>query len=236
MLLTGIIFFLLLSALFSGTEIAFLSANKLRIELKKNMGSRRGSILARFYEKPSQFIGSMLVGNNIALVIFTTLMTIPLEPLLRDYFYIQNGGLLLLINTVIITVIVLIFGEFLPKTLFRLFADNILYFLAYPLRFLQLILGPPAWVMTKLSNFLLVHLFKSPSEVIDNPFTRLDLEDFIKSTRTESEDDIDTELFGKALNLRDVRVKECMIPRPEIESIEASATIQDLIDLFKETQ
>ena len=236
MLLFGIITFLLLSALFSGTEIAFLSANKLRIELKKNMGSRRGSILARFYEKPSQFLGSMLVGNNIALVIFTTLMTIPLEPFVKKALNIQSGGLLLLIDTIIITVIVLIFGEFLPKTLFRLFADNILSFLAYPLRFLQFILGPPAWVMTKLSNFLLVKILKSPGEEIDNAFTRLDLEDFIKSSRTESEDDIDTELFEKALNLRDVRVKECMIPRPEIESIDVTASIEDLTDQFKGTQ
>lgn len=236
MVVTGILFFLLLSALFSGTEIAFLSASKLRVELKKNKGSRRGALLAKFYEKPSQFLGTMLVGNNIALVFFTILMNIPLQTLIQEYLNIQNPGLILVSNTILITVIVLLFGEFLPKTLFRLFADEILFFLVYPLRFIWIILAPPAWIMTKLSNFLLVAIFKSPIEEVEEALTRMDLEDFIKSTRTESEDDIDTELFEKALNLREVRVRECMIPRPEIEGLEVSESIDTLIDLFKETR
>jgi putative hemolysin len=230
-----ITFFLLFSALFSGTEIAFLSANKLLIELKKKKGSRRGTIIARFFEKPSEFIGALLVGNNIALVAFTTLMTIPLDYFLIEQVGIQNKVLILLCNTLIITLIILLFGEFLPKTLFRLYADDILFFLAYPLRMLKFLLAAPAWIMTKLSNFMLVYIFKSSVEEVKNPFTRLDLENFIKSTQTESEDDIDTELFEKALNLREVRVKECMIPRPEIKSIDASENLPNLIALFRET-
>lgn len=235
MLLTLILLSLLLSALFSGAEIAFLSANKLMIELKKKKGSVQSSILARFYEKPSSFLTTMLVGNNIVLVIFTALMTIPLDHLFKEQLGWTNEGLILLINTAIITVIVLIFGEFLPKTLFRLFADSALYYLAYPLRFFHWALALPAWLLTRVSHFLLVKVLRSPVEEVQDAFTRLDLENFIKSTRTESNDEIDTELFEKALNLREVRVKESMVPRPEIEAIEVNASIEELIKLFQET-
>lgn len=235
MLTALIILSLLLSALFSGSEIAFLSANKLMIELKKKKGSPQSSILARFFEKPSSFLSTMLVGNNIALVVFTALMTIPLDAFFREQLGLTSEGLLVLINTSIITLIVLIFGEYLPKTLFRLFADSVLYIFAYPLRFLYWILSPPAWIMTRLSHFILKKVLRSPIVEIQDAFTRLDLENFIKSTRTDSNDDIDTELFEKALNLREVRVKESMVPRPEIEAIDVDSTIDDLIAIFRET-
>ena len=234
MLIFSIVLFLMLSALFSGTEIAFISASKLGIELKKKKGSSRGRILAQFYEKPADFMGTMLVGNNIALVIFTYLMTKLLSP------YIAPGAAdspwVLLLNTVIITIVVLIFGEFLPKTLFRLYADQILYLLAYPLQFLKWILLLPSWVMTKMSSLLLRLLFKTPQEEDVTAFTRLDLENFISNTRTDSEEEIDKELFGRALNLNEVRVRDCMVPRTEIENIDVNSTIDDLVTLFRETK
>ncbi|MEM1319892.1 MAG: hemolysin family protein [Bacteroidota bacterium] len=236
MLLTSILVFLLLSALFSGTEIAFISANKLRVELKRKKGSRQGKILAHFYKKPAEFLGTMLVGNNIALVVFTSLMTIPLNALLQKYVPFVNEVVFLLINTLIVTIIILIFGEFLPKTLFRLYANELLYFLAYPLRLLQFILFVPAWIMTRLSNRLLRLIFKMPVETVDSVITRLDLENFIKDTRTESEEDIDTDLFEKALHLKNVRVKECMVPRTEIKDIDVNADIEELRQLFIETK
>lgn len=230
-----IILFLLLSALFSGAEIAFLSANKLMIELKKKKGSVRSAILTRFYEKPSAFISTMLVGANIALVIFTVLMTIPLDQLFRVQLGLTNNGLLMFIYVVIITLILLLLSDFIPKTLFRQFSEEALYLLAYPLVVFYWLLLPLSWVMTRLSRFILVRLLRSPIEEVHDVYTRLDLENFIKSTRTESSDEIDTELFEKALHLREVRVKESMVPRPEIEAIEADATIEELILLFRET-
>lgn len=235
MLATGIIIFLLLSALFSGSEIAFLSANKLMIELKRKKGSRRGVIIGKFFEKPSDFLGSLLVGNNIALVVFSMLASAPLDAFLVNQLGIQSEISILLINTILLTLVILLFGEFLPKTLFRLYADEILLFLAYPLRVLYFLLAIPAWVVTRLSNGLLRYVFRTPIREADDVFTRLDLENFIKSTRTESEDDIDTELFGKALNLREIRVKECMIPRPEIEGIDITANKEEIIDAFRES-
>lgn len=234
MLVPAILVSLLLSALFSGAEIAFLSASKLVVELKKNKGSRRGGILAGFFEKQSDFIASMLVGNNIALVIFSTLMAIPLKSLF-EVIPIQSEGLLILLNTICITIVVLIFGEYLPKTLFRVYADQVLFLLAYPLAFLRFLLAAPTWLVMGLAKVVL-KAFKDTEVEEDGPFNRLDLEQFIKSTRPDGNDDhIDTELFEKALRLRDVRVRDCMVPRPEIEALERTASIEELIELFKET-
>ncbi|MFK7934196.1 MAG: hemolysin family protein [Saprospiraceae bacterium] len=233
MLLTIVILSLLFSALFSGTEIAFISASKLRVELLKKRGSRRGRVLAGFYDKPSDFLGAMLVGNNIVLVIFASLMDQILNPYLEQFIHTEL--LMLLVSTILVTIIVLLFGEFLPKTLFRLYADDILYFLAYPLRGLKFLLAVPAWIMIKLSNFLLRYLFRTPTEEADNVFTRLDLEQFIQTSRSDTEEEIDRELFEKALNLKETRVRECMIPRPEIEYIDETASIDELEELFKES-
>ena len=237
MLIALIILSLVLSALFSGTEIAFVSANKLRVEIKKKKSARRGSIISGFYNDPASFLGTMLVGNNIALVLFTTLMTKLIEPYFLEWmpFLDTQPLLLLLFETLVITIVVLIFGEFLPKTLFRLFADQVLYFLAVPLQLLKWILQAPSWVMTKLSNQLL-RLLRTPVEQVDNAFTRLDLEHFIQGAQGDEEEDIDKELFGKALNLRGVRVRECMIPRPEIENIDVTASVEDLEQIFRETK
>jgi len=235
LLIFFIILFLLLSALFSGSEIAYVSANKLKVELLKKRGGRRGNILAYFYDRPAEFLGTMLVGNNIALVAFTALMGQLLTPLTSKY--IEAPLLLFFTNTVLITIVVLLFGEFLPKTLFRLFSDSILFVLAYPLRFLQWILAVPAWVMTRLSNLLLRSFFKIPLEQTEQVFTRLDLANFINETQTSTEEEnIDKELFGKALNLKEIRVRECMVPRPEIESIDVQAPVADLIQLIRETK
>ncbi len=235
MVLALLLLFLLLSALFSGTEIAFISATKLQVELRRSEGSRRGVILAKFYDNPTGFLSTMLVGNNIALVAFTALMTIPLNDFFVDYFDIENAFLLLFINTVIITIIVLIFGEFLPKTFFRLFSSELLYFLTYPLLLLRIILFLPAWIMTTFSIFFLRYVMRAPVTEVNNVITRLDLENFVKDAQADSEDEIDTNLFEKALHLKKVKVKECMVPRTEIEDIDANASIEDLIQLFTET-
>ena len=235
MLFTLILLFLFLSALFSGTEIAFISASKLKVELKRSQGSRKGAILAKFYDNPTNFLGTMLVGNNIALVVFTALMTIPLTNFFVIYFHIENAFFLLLINTVIITIIVLIFGEFLPKTLFRLYSSELLYFLTYPLLFIRFFLFIPSWIMTKMSNFFLRIVFRMPVTEVNSVITRLDLENFVKDSQSDAEDEIDTNLFEKALHLKKVKVKECMVPRTEIENIDVNSSIEDLIQLFTET-
>ena len=230
-----ILLFLMFSALFSGSEIAFISANKIQVELNRNKGSRKGAILARFYDNPSDFLSTMLVGNNIALVVFTFLMSIPLDYLFGTYVGLNNEFVILFINTVIITVVVLIFGEFLPKTLFRLFANELLYFLTYPLLLLSWLLFIPAWFMTKMSNFMLRIFFRMPMEEVKEVITRLDLENFVRGSQTDSLDEIDTDLFERALHLKEVKVKECMVPRTEIEDIDVDESLESLIQKFSET-
>jgi len=139
-------------------------------------------------------------------------------------------------STIFITLIVLVFGEFLPKTLFRLFADDVLYFLAYPLRLIQWLLTSVSWVMIRLSNLLLKGFLKSEVAVVENALTRVDLGDFIRTSVTDAEDEVDTELIENVLQLRDVRVRDCMIPRPEVEDIDVNDNIEDLKQLFRETK
>jgi len=233
-LFLGILIFLLLSAFFSGSEIAFVSANRLGVAVKKDQGTRRGDILARFFEKPDNFISTMLVGNNISLVAFTTLMTKAMEPLIQPI--IGEGGFSLIIYTLITTVIVLIFGEFLPKTIFRMFANKMLYFFTYPLAFLKWLLAIPTYFMTGLSNMLLKYVVRVPLEGGEMALTRLDLEDYIdKSIDDENSVNIDKEILTNALGLQNMKVREAMIPRTEIVAIDMDSTIDEAIKVIKES-
>jgi CBS domain containing-hemolysin-like protein len=225
-----IIFTLLLSAFFSGSEIAFVSANKLGIEVVKNKGTRRGNIISSFYEKPREFLSSMLVGNNIALVLLTIFASQLIEPLLAPTF--GEGTIsLLLVVTLIITIIVLILGEFIPKTLFRLFSNELLYKLAFPIRFFIWLLAIPTWVMTSTSNLFLKYILRAPEEDVTTVLSRVDLEEFINDKVSE-EEDIDKEILTNALNLGQLKVRDCMVPRNEIISADISESIEDIIELF----
>lgn len=232
MLLLGIIVFLILSAFFSGAEIAFLSASKLGVEIKRDKGSRRGAILASFYDKPKWFIATMLVGNNIALVVFTYLMTKLIEPSIISYF---GEGISLLLITLIITVVVLIFGEFLPKTFFRLYANDVLFFLAFPLLFFKALLSLPTWVTTKFSNGILKYIFRKPMDTDDIALTRMDLEDYIEDTLDDENENVDKDILTNALNLHNLKVRDCMIPRTEITELDIKSSIVDLKNTFKES-
>jgi CBS domain containing-hemolysin-like protein len=230
--------FLFLSAIFSGSEIAYVSANKLRVELKKKRGTRRSRILAMWFDHPADFMSTMLVGNNIALVAFTSLMSGSFLWLLQP-LGMADGLLNLLGETLLLTLIVLVVGEYLPKTLFRLYADDALYFFAVPLRALQLLLYVPSRIMTGTSNALLGLFFNRPAEELDTVLTRLDLENFVNESRVASDEDavtIDTKLFGNALNLSEVRVSDCMVPRMEIQSVDVSISIDELEQKFLETR
>ena len=231
MIITFIIIFLLLSAFFSGSEIAFVSSNKLGIEVLKNKGIKRGKILARFYENPKDFLGTMLVGNNIALVVFTYLTTKLLQPVIEPVM----GRFTELGEIVIITIIVLIFGEFLPKTFFRLFANQALLFFTYPLVFFRSILKVPTWMMTKLSNFLIKYVVRAPIEDADVGITRVDLEHYIEDTLDEESTHIETNIFKNALNLNQLKVRDCFIPRPEIVFIDHKEDVSNLLSLIKDS-
>jgi len=224
---------LALSAFFSGSEIAFVSANKLNVEIKRNKGSRRGNILGQLFDNPSEFLGAMLVGNNVALVVFTYLMTQLMEPFFLTI--VQNEIVLLLINTLIITLIVLVFGEYLPKTLFRLYANEVLYNLSYLLKIFKVILKLPTWLMIKLTNLMLRWFVKSPVENISMALNRLDLQNYMEDTISSFNEEIDQEIFTNALNLNQLKVRDCMVPRMEIIEADKSNSVDDILKLFKET-
>ncbi len=232
-----IILFLLLSALFSGTEIAFVSTNKIWVKLLKDNKGRRSKIISKFYENPGAFLSTMLVGNNIALVVFTSLISIPLDNFILNYFHINIEPISSITKTLLITLIVLIFGEFFPKSIFKARARDMILFFAYPLRVLELFLYLPAMMMNKISNLILKYILKQPVEQVDLSISKLDLEHFIESiTISDYEDEVDTEIFKNVLHLGEVRIRKCMVPRPEIEYIQVDASIDELIQKFQETK
>ena len=242
-----IILSLLLSALFSGIEIAFISANKLRIELSKNEGSRVGKILGQFYEKPTQFISMLLVGNNIALVVFSTLMANKFIP--SNYSFLPENKWLIIYQTALSTLLVLLLGEFLPKALFRSNAYILLRYVAWPLKyFVQLPLKPFTYVTVKLSERLIQLFTKTKNVAPDkaDAFSMLDLAYLVKENSDiitaddEPEEDTDEnvstdEMFERVLELNDVKIRECMVPRTETKAIDKTATIEKLTELIVET-
>lgn len=225
------------SAMFSGLEIAFVSANKLKIELDNNKGSFAAKILASFFKKPAKFIGAMLLGNNIALVIYSIVMAKFLEPLIINYV-IDNELIILLVQTIISTILILFFAEFLPKAIFRINPNKVLNIAAIPISIVYYILYPFTYFTVGISN-LILKLFKVDTSESDMAFSKIDLEDFLANIQDGKEDDdeVDSEIqiFKNALNFADVKVRECMIPRTEIVAMEVESSIEDLRLRFIET-
>ena len=206
------------SALFSGIEIAFVSANRLKIELDKNKGIFSAKILSLFLKQPAKFIGAMLLGNNVALVIYSIIMAKFLEPLIVVNIT-ANEISILLIQTVISTLVVLFFAEFLPKTLFRINPNKVLTIAAIPLTIVYYILYPFTYFTVGIST-LILRLFKVDTSESDLAFSKIDLEDFIANIqeREEAGEEVDSEIqiFKNALGFSEVKVRECMIPRAEV--------------------
>jgi CBS domain containing-hemolysin-like protein len=225
-----IIIALILSAFFSGSEIAYVSANKLGIEVQKNKGTRRGKILTNFYNDPRSFLSTMLVGNNIALVVFSILITESFRPYLSPWL--GEGGYFLICTTLIITLIVLLFGEFIPKTMFRVYANEMIYGLTYPLAFFKFLLIIPTWFMTSISNFILKYIIRMPNEEVDEALTRLDLESYVEETFSDDNEEMEADMFKNALNLRQVKVRDCMIPRNEIVHIDKKSKPSEVVKSF----
>ena len=226
------------SAFFSGMEIAFVSSNKLRFEMDKNEQSITSRILSIFYRNPNNFISTMLVGNNIALVIYGILMAELIEQqLLADY--IDNEFLLVLIQTIISTLIILVTGEFLPKTLFKINSNFTLSLFAVPAFICYIVLYPISKFASGLSN-LILRLTGTPinKEASYKAFTKVDLDHFIQSSiqDTENEEEINTEvkIFQNVLDFSSIKIRDCMVPRTEIIAIEDDATIDELKTLFIE--
>jgi len=225
---------LVLAAFFSGTEIAFITANKLGVEIERDKGTRRSKLISGFYEKPKEFLSSILVGNNIVLVVFTYTMTRLIEPVL--FSWIDSEALRLIIIAIIATIVMLLFGEFLPKIIFRLFANRALLMVAYPMVFFQWILRFPTWVMISFANLLLKYVFRATITDVQDAYTRLDLQDFVEGSLAKDQDSMEADMFKNALQLKNLKAKECMVPRTEIVHVDVEVGLAELKKQFLETR
>lgn len=237
----SILLALLLIAFFSGIEIAFISANKLRVELLKEKGSGSAKIVSNFNANPSKFISTILIGINIGLVLFGSVTTNYLVK--KNFPFLPEGEIsLLVVQTIITTFIVLIFGELIPKILFRVNADQSLLVFAYPARFFYILLSPLTKVFYGISRWMIRRVSGNDVSEGTHTFTKEDLEYLVKETAvTENGEDDETdhlnsEIFEKALYLKDVKVRNCMVPRPEIQGIDISESIETLRQIFIETK
>ena len=240
--LFGIFFSLLLIAFFSGIEIAFISANKLRIELLKEKGSTSAKIVSEFNNNPSKFISTMLIGLNISLVLFGSITS---NYFTNEHFsFLPVGEIsLLIVQTIFTTFIILIFGELIPKILFRVNSDQTLLLFSYPAKYLFYVpLRPLANLFHALSRWIIKKIIGAELVESKQAFTKEDLEYLVKETAVNDEDGHDeadhlnSEIFEKALYLKDVKVRNCMVPRPEIQSVEIGEGLDELRRKFIETK
>ena len=236
--LLAIILSLLFSAFFSGMEIAFIASNKLHIELMKKRGELNARVLSHFLEKPSRFIATMLVGNNIALVVYGIEMARTLEPYVEHYLT-SNDSLVLLTQTVISTLIVLVTAEFIPKVLFSINANRFVRLFAIPAGLSYYGLYFFVSLVVSISNFLLKKVMRVKQLDQKRAFGRVDLQQYLEehATTTKDKTQLETEIqiFQNALDFSKVKARECMIPRNEIVAMEVGGGINKLTNKFVET-
>ncbi|PKQ60781.1 hemolysin [Labilibaculum filiforme] len=235
-----IIFIMLaLSAFFSGMEIAFIAANKLRMELDRNKNTASAKVLSIFAQNPGYYISTMLVGNNIALVVYGILMAKLLEPSIA--LFVDTESLILAIQTFISTILILVTAEFIPKTLFRINPNMALNLFALPVMFFYILFYPITSFTIFLSKNIIRKVFKTiiTEEEESQAFGKVDLDHLVQEgqdAQTISDDDRhDIKIFRNALDFSKVKLRECIVPRNEIEAMEINGEIDQLTQRFIET-
>ena len=238
---------LILSAFFSGMEIAYVSANKIHIEIEKKQNDFLSVVLRKLTEKPSKFIATMLLGNNIALVLYGYFMGALLQGWLEGMPFGENMVWLnnfvqdfsLLSQTIISTIVILITAEFLPKVFFQIYANKLLKFFAIPAYFFYLLFSLLSVFIIWISDFVLKHLFKTSGDEVQLAFTKVELGNYISEQMeaVNEHDDVDTEIqiFQNALEFSEVKSREVMIPRTEIIAVDERTTPTAINKLFIET-
>ncbi|MGB0916945.1 MAG: hemolysin family protein [Flavobacteriales bacterium] len=221
---------LLLSGFFSGMEIAFVSANRFKVEVDKKKGTLSASIIAGFLENPSRFISSLLVGNNIALVVYGITMAKILEPWIMTYT--DSESAILVIQTIVSTLLILVTAEFLPKAFFRINPNRMLDVFAVPAKVFYVLLYPLVWIIDRFSKQILSALFKVKLNEEQMTFGRSDLDEYVNEFAQNElqEENVDSEIqiFRNALNFSEIKVRECMIPRTDITAMEINDDIAEL--------
>jgi CBS domain containing-hemolysin-like protein len=227
---------LVLSAFFSGMEIAFVSANRFKVEVDKKQGKLSASIIGGFLEQPSRFISTLLVGNNIALVVYGITMAKILEPWISVYT--TSESVILVIQTIISTLLILVTAEFLPKAFFRINPNRMLDVFAVPAKVCYVLLYPLVWVIDRFSKQILAALFKVKLNEEKMTFGRSDLDEYVNEfTNNDEELSVDSEIqiFRNALSFNDIKVRTCMIPRTETTAMEINEDVEVLRNRFVKT-
>jgi len=236
--ITIVIVTLLFSAFFSGIEIAFISSNRLKLELDKSSDSFISKTIAIFSRDESNFIASMLIGNNIALVIFSISMTKLLDPFLNEV--ISSSFLLLFTQTIISTIVILITAEFIPKAIFRINPNYMIKIFSLPLIFFYFLLYPIVFVMLAISGFVLKYIFRLEINEVNQLFSKIDLDEYLESltqyTNSNSGNNIEVEMLQNALELSNIKVRECMVPRTDMAAINIKSSVEQLLKIFIETK
>lgn len=228
---------LVFTGFFAGLEIAFITANKLSIELKKKQGKYSGIILSKFMEKPARFIGTCLIGFNIFLVIYGLLFDNLLSPLWIR-FNLENSYGKLIGETLISTTIILFFGEFIPKAIFRAKNDALLSFFAPIISFFYRIFYPVASLFVSIAEWILKFVFNVRVRDKNEAFGKGDLEHFYQQNKDHDDDtqELNTELFENALSLPTIKIRSCLVPRTEIEGFDLKASISEIRQHMIETK
>jgi CBS domain containing-hemolysin-like protein len=239
-LIITIVTTIIFSAFFSGMEIAFVSANKLRLEMDKQQNFISSRIISLFTKNPGQYIATMLVGNNIALVIYGIAFARLLGPMF--YRFVPIDSVVLLLQTITSTLIILFTAEFFPKTLFRINPNTFLRFFAVPVAFFYFLFLPITKLSMVISQFLLNTIFKSSfdKDIKKTVFNRIDLDHFANESdedqqRREHELENEVKLFRNALDFSKIKLREVMVPRTEMEIMDINSNMEALIQKFIET-
>jgi putative hemolysin len=234
-----IILCLILSAFFSGMEIAFISSNKIYLEIEKKQDNFLSKILTRLTEKPSKFIAAMLIGNNIALVVYGFLMGDLLMNWIDSLQYHFSDLLNLFIQTLLSTLVVLITAEFLPKVFFQIYANTLIKFFAIPAYGFYILFYFISSFFIWVSDFILKKFFGSDGDQVQLYFSKIELGNYIveQMSTVDDDDDVDSEIqmFQNALEFSGVKARDVMSPRTEIVAIDLFDTIAELKELFIET-
>jgi CBS domain containing-hemolysin-like protein len=225
---------LILSAFFSGMEIAYVSSNKIHIEIEKKQNDFLARVLQKITRRPSKFIATMLVGNNIALVVYGLYM----GDLLMKWIPLEGfSGLLM--QTLISTIVILLTAEFLPKVFFQIYANKLVKVFAVPAYFFYVIFSFISEFVIWISDMVLKLFFKSEGDTVQLSFSKMELGNYISEQMetVEVEDQIDSEIqiFQNALDFSEVKSREVMIPRTEVVAVDIKTTPKEVVSLFVET-
>lgn len=233
-----IVLCLLLSAFFSGMEIAFVSSNRIYLEIEKSQSGVTSNVLKTITQNPSQFIATMLLGNNIALVLYGIFMGDRILQLFFPETFLSGQASLVVIfyQTLISTAIILLTAEFLPKVFFQLYANTFIKIFALPVAIFYFLFYPITYSIIEFTDIILKRFFKTGNDEVQLSFSKVELGNYIEEQLESSQNkenlDSEIEIFQKALDFSEVKTREAMVPRAEVIAVEEQTSIEDIKALF----